>query len=458
MDTTDYHYYNSFDEIGKPFYDWERQIINLGCNVSDIDINNTSDILTDEGRKYSSKLVHEYIHYLQNFSTGWGAPVFTDFTLAIMKIGASSAESKEILNLPLVKSNLKSTLLIDGINLREAVINRVNKFNSFDFHSLGILRKLELTLNNDVAVIANGRVTVELGLKVIREHMANLGTQLFLGLNDDEIHNYNKTVGGFKSGGIEFSDQPEYWILFEYFYKDKMFTDLAKGVFHLTQQCLITLNPESALLRFLRWFNNNKYKFSAKLDFTGLVEDWLKEGNEIYFLHVGSTKAVEHCERVLALTTKHLSRHDIFRFTHNITEYALNNIRKTTGGRFLFVPSDNFANINYWKIKITEFGTGIVRYLDNTLIHGSEVHCRNMTDSFNFLVSSSLVVKQIVGNQKANCPFMEDIPICKAECKGDNNCYSNPFLMVKNDGSGKECLFANGVLLTGMENRVNFNS
>src|SRR5436853_3274648 len=111
MNTTDYHYYNSFDEIGKPFYDWERQIINLGCNVSDIDISNASENMTDEGRKHSSKLVHEYIHYLQNFSTGWGAPVFTDFTLAIMKIGASSAESKEILNLPLVKSNLKSTLL-----------------------------------------------------------------------------------------------------------------------------------------------------------------------------------------------------------------------------------------------------------------------------------------------------------------------------------------------------------
>ena len=145
-------------------------------------------------------------------------------------------------------------------------------------------------------------------------------------------------------------------------------------------------------------------------------------------------------------------------FTHNITEYALNNIRKTTGGRFLFLPSDNFTDINYWKIKINEFGTGIVRYLDDTLIHGSKVHCSTMIDSFNFLVSCSLVVKQIIGNQKANCPFMDDIPICEAECKGDNNCYSNPFLMVKNDGSGKECLFANGVLLTGMENRVNFNS
>ena len=43
MNTTDYHYYNSFDEIGKPFYDWERQIINLGCNVSDIDISNMKE-------------------------------------------------------------------------------------------------------------------------------------------------------------------------------------------------------------------------------------------------------------------------------------------------------------------------------------------------------------------------------------------------------------------------------
>ena len=75
MNAIDYHYYSSFDEIGKPFYDWERQIINLGCNISDIDISNATSDVNDEGKKQSSKLIHGYIHFLQNFSTAWGAPI-----------------------------------------------------------------------------------------------------------------------------------------------------------------------------------------------------------------------------------------------------------------------------------------------------------------------------------------------------------------------------------------------
>lgn len=459
MTSLDKHYYETFDQIGNPFYDWERQLINLGCNVSDIDIANATKVLTEDGKKQISKMIHEYIHFLQNFATAWGAPVFTDFSLAMMKIGASSASSKEVIQLPLVKSNLKNTMLIDGITLRETVVQRINKCNNSQYHDNGSLTALSLTNpNNSCATLTNGRVTVELGVKVIWEHMAHMGTQLFLGKTDDEIHEYNKTIAGLKFNGIEFSRQPEYWILYEYLYETNLFTELAKGVFHLTQQCLITLNPELALLRFLNWFEKGKSNYVSKTDLVNVVEDWIKDDKEIYFLHVGLTQSIKHCEGILELSKKHKDEHDIFLFTHNITEYALNNIKKTTGGRFLFNPTDDFTDIKYWKNKIALFGTGIVRYLDNTLIHGTTDHCSKMTDSFNFLVSSSLVMKKILENQKASCPFLDEIPICQAEYKGSDNCYRNPFLMIQNDTSGKECLFANGVKLLGMEDRIEFSN
>jgi hypothetical protein len=459
MTSLDKHYYETFDQIGSPFYDWERQLINLGCNVADIDIDNSTNVMTDDGKKQFSILVHEYIHFLQNFATAWGVPVFTDFSLAIMKIGASSATSKEELQLPLVIATLKSPMLIDGITLRENVIQRINKCNNSQYHDNGLLTTVSLTNpNNNCSVLTNGRVTVELGLKIIREHMAHMGTQLFLGKTDDEIHNYNKTIGGFKFNGIEFSRKPEYWILYEYLFEANLFTELARGVFYLMQQCLITLNPELALLRFMNWFQKCKSNYVTKTDFVKVVEDWLKDKNEIYFFYVGFTQSIKHCEDILDLSKKSINKHDIFRFTHNITEYALNNIQKTKGGRFLFNPTDNFADIKYWKNKIALYGTGMVRYLDSTLIHGTIDHCNNMTDSFNFLVSSSLVIKKILENQKTTCPFLNDIPICDAEYKGDNNCYRNPFLMIQNDASGKECLFANGVILLGMSNRVKFSN
>lgn len=458
MNAIDYHYYSSFDEIGKPFYDWERQIINLGCNISDIDISNASSDVNDEGKKHSSRLIHEYIHFLQNFSTAWGAPVFTDFTLALIKIGASSAESKEILELPLIKANLKSELLIDGINQREDVLKRLSKHNKNEFHSDGELTKVLLKQTNEECVILfNGRVTSELGIKVIREHMAHLGTQMFLNKSDEEIHYYNQTTSGFTKNGIEFSDQPEYWILYEYFYEMELLIDVAKGVFHLTQQCLITLNPEKALLRFINWFQSNESNYTEGASLITVVEDWLQSDDEILFLEVGLTKSIEHCEKILDLTKRNLSKHDIFQFAHDITEYALHNIIETKGGKLLFSPKDDFSDIKYWKNKIATYGTGIVRYLDGVKIHGASEHCDKMPNSFNFLISCSLVIKKILENQKSTCPFLFDIPICKASYYDSDNCHSNPFEILQNNAKGEQCLFGNGILLIGMENRVNFN-
>lgn len=446
-----------FDEIQRPFYDWERQLINLRCKVSDIDIANSRNSMSEDGKKQISILIHEYIHFLQNFSTSWGACVFTDFSLALMKIGVSSALSKEVLESPLSMPNLKNSMLIDGLNLRKAVVDRINKCNNSQEHENGILVKLSIINSNEKCkIITNGKITVELGGKVIREHMAYLGTQLFLKKTDEEIHDYNEKNDSFTSNGIGFSKQPEYWVLYEYLYHLNLFSSLAKGVFYLTQQCLITLNPELALLRFMNWLQKNKAKFRGKPDFVNVIEDWLKTGKEALSFKGDFTKSVMHCESVLKLTMKYINENHIYLFTHNIIEYSLKNIQNTHGGKFLFMPSDDFTNVNYWKNKISHFGTGIVRYLDNTLIHGTAEHCTKMHDSFNFLVSCSLVLEKILNNKQAICPFLEDLPICRASFKEHENCYMNPFSMIQHDSSGQECLFVNGIILLGMVGRVKF--
>jgi hypothetical protein len=212
METIDKHYYESFDQIGKAFYDWERHLINLGCSTSDFDLNEGKS-LTEKGSLESSKFVHEYIHFLQNFATSWGAPVFTDLTLAVMKIGASSATSDEKLILPIDKSN--DLLPIENV-----------------------------TDSEDCIKLSNNRIVAELGLKLIREHMAHLGTQLYLNKSDEEIHTYNKNI--FTNNHSIFSRDPEYWILFEYVFEAGTFSNIARGIFHLTQNNLITLNPKKS--------------------------------------------------------------------------------------------------------------------------------------------------------------------------------------------------------------------
>lgn len=451
MNEIDYHYFQS---LTGPFYDWERQMINIGCSKSDLDIPNLTNELSVEQRKNFALLVHEYIHYLQNFATAWGAPVFTDFSLALMKIGASSASSKNVIELPINKSNLSKDLL-NGIELREKVGFRLSKFSQVQYHDDHALTAINLTSpNHNGVVLTNGRVTIELGGKTIREHMAHIGTQLFLGKSDNDIHELNKNYLGFRGYGVEFSNKPEYWILFEFFFEMNLYSNIAGAILYLAQVCLITLNPELALLRFINWHVRHKKRYPKQCDLVNVVVDWLKSNDEKLYLIVGLRESLAQCGRTLEVAKKHLAEHDIFRFTFNITEYAIDNLNKSAGGQTLFMTGDNFADVKYWQKKIHNFGTGLIRHTDGVNIYGTTNHCDKMQDSFYFLMSCSLVIKKIVSNQKSNCPFIEDIPICSAEFKGEENCFKNPFLMVNQHPDNKSCLFANGVLLLGMQNRV----
>jgi hypothetical protein len=450
METIDNHYYESFAQIGQAFYDWERHIINLGCNTSDFDLNQEKE-LTQEGKNKSSKFIHEYIHYLQNFATSWGTPVFIDFALAVMKIGASSATSDEKISLPIDKNEITNKLLLDGIELRESVILRMNKCNNWNFNAGELKPIFNVTDSDECAKLSNNRINAELGIKLIREHMAHLGTQLYLKKSDQEIHNYNESI--FTKQGSTFSRDPEYWILFEYVFETEAFSEIARGLFHLMQNNLITLNPEKTLRRFVTWFEKNKSSFKNGIKFIDVVETWLMKNNEGSYLYVGLSESEKHCEKILTLTQKHQSSNDLFLFVSNITEYALKNLRKNKGGRFLFNPNDDFSDIDFWKRKVHEYGTGILRYLDNVIIQGTKEHTEKMTESFYFLLSTSLVLKRIFENHKGNCPFLDEIPICKAEIRESENCYRNPYLMVFPENK-KQCLFGNGILFTGMNERL----
>lgn len=249
INSLDYHYFNTLDEVNGPFYDWERQLINIPYLTEELLAPSAPQGY--EGRLKFSKLVHEYIHYLQNFATTWGVPVFTDFSLAIMKIGASSVEDPNIIELPLVVSNLKNDLLREGFELRATVNERVIRFDDAEFYTDETLTSItEIEPSADGVTLTNGRVKVQLGITHIREHMAHMGTQLFLGKNDLEIHEFHRNCLGFQKNGVAFSNQTQYWILFEYLYQLDVYTELAIGIFYLSQQCLTMLAPEKALARF----------------------------------------------------------------------------------------------------------------------------------------------------------------------------------------------------------------
>lgn len=450
MNAIDYHYFNFLNA----HYDWEKHLINVNCPAGDLNILDPEKEVTEEGLKNTSIFIHEYIHYLQNFSTTWGSTIFADFTFALIKVGASSADNKDIICLPLTETETNNPLLFEGLKLRKEVVSKINLYNEFEKEDGMEIHYKLINVGKSYLSLTNGKISLPLSGKVIREHMAHLGTLLFLGKDDANIHEYNRTFNGFSPNGNEFSNRAEYWIIYEYYYSFEIFTNLSKGLFNLMQKCLATNIPENTLKQFNDWLLTIKPKLK-NIDFNTLVEKWASKPfmEKVFLLDLVESKA--HCQKILKIAAAHKHENHLLEFAYNILSYILDNIDSSSGGQNLYNSKDNFDSLTYWNNKVAKYGSGIVRYSDQTMIHGSTEHCTKMEDSFLFLISSSFVINKIIKNQKSLCPFLEDMPICVAEYKGADDCYKNPFKMTKESSYEKKCTFANGVFLLGFQNRIN---
>lgn len=75
MQTTDEYPYDPPSETNKARYDWENYVITSGVKVEEINFGRLVSDLSEEERILYSKFIHEYTHYLQNFSTNWGTHI-----------------------------------------------------------------------------------------------------------------------------------------------------------------------------------------------------------------------------------------------------------------------------------------------------------------------------------------------------------------------------------------------
>ena len=232
------------------------------------------------------------------------------------------------------------------------------------------------------------------------------------------------------------------------------FLHIAKGIFHVTLQCLITLNPVKAMRRFVDWTLSNKRRFAPGTPLYEVVGTGCKVAKN--WQTMARRNRPKQCSEILRLVEKYADENHLCAFVRDIALYALRNLELAGGRKILFTPSDPLADVGYWKRKMSQYGTGIIRYLDTVLMHGSQEHIEQMQESFHTFLSCSVVVSKMLSNERATCPFLDEIPICRASFRGDSRCDLNPFLMGRGDGH-PECLFANGVLLTGFAGRLNFS-
>ena len=442
---------NVVDNFAKNHYSWIQQYIQLDCLSTDINLQVPGAELTEAGDRNTSLLVHEYIHYLQNFATYWGTWVCTALAFGYLKVGASSATSAETYQLPLKKENVTNAPLRGGLGLLELVKARLGQSDSTVPVSGGSLRPITVSIGSDIVALSNGLLNVQVGMKVIRESMAHTGTSLYLGRSDDELHQFNGLISKKTSTTAAFVTAEEYWIVFEYFYGRGKYTNVARGVFDLMQYALCTLRPDRTVGRFFRFLTAS----GTETSLPALVWAFQVTPTEQHISADAQQRTLKHCQDALDVCNKHQDNHALFEFALAIINYTVEGITASNGGR-VFDPADDFHDFDYWREKIRRYGSGLIKFRDRSMINGTEDHCKKMHTPFTYLLSVGVVLEKLVGNNILQCPILHEFNICRVGYRDGPGCHSNPFTVINPDPAGDQCVFRNGFLLLGMQDRIQF--
>ena len=244
------------DNFEENHYNWIHQYIQLQCNTSDIDLMSPATTLTAKGETNASLLIHEYIHFLQNFATNWGSAICVDLALAYLMIGASSAVSSEVYKPPLERAKITNTELLAGLDKLDSVRQKLIRSDKRTQIAGGKQHPITLSMSYDIVTFSNGLVEVQVGTKVIRESMAQMGTALYLGRKDSDVHENNQLISRKVAGAHPFFVAEEYWIVFEYFFEMACYPDVSWGVFALMQYALCTSEPERTVHRFFTYLRD----------------------------------------------------------------------------------------------------------------------------------------------------------------------------------------------------------
>ena len=439
------------DRSGHNNYHWMQQYIKLDCLSQDLDLEKPGADLTLKGSKVAWYLVHEYIHYLQNFATVWGAIICRDIVMAYLTTSSSSQTDKQVHRLPLVLSNVKDASLKLGLSALHDVYHRLGKGDRTQPIAGGALQPMSVKFDDEVVTLNNGILEVQVGMKVIRESMAHTGTSLYRGRTDAELHTHNEAISRQASSTPAFSAWEEYWIVFEYFYGKGLYTDVCRGVFGLMQYALTTLDPPKTVYRFFRYSETLGIRGSL-LD---LFEQFHGQSGELVTASMALDVAMGKCQLAAEVCKKNKGVHDLYYFTGEILEYTIACTRQSKGGRIIN-PSLDLTNFDGWRYLIQLYGTGLVRFHDVCKVNGTPEHCQKMEKPITFLLSVALNLHKLRRGDKLGCPFLSDFNICRVSFRDSLGCTTNPFLMTNPGTDEGECAFRNGFELLDMVNRIDF--
>lgn len=403
-------------------YDWFSLNINVNFNADKIDLEKIVNRELIFGNTVDEIIfIHEYTHYLQNFNTPLGAVLLCQFTHALFQMGASKLNENIIFKLPLKLNSIDAKPLwnagIEHINNIRTALGHSDDIVNFEgpatFEDYKIVKTKYLT-------ISNGRAIFEITNKAIREHMAHLSSMLFVGYNDQQIHeDYLKRKEFYVTEGM-LEKQPSYWILFEYFYFHK-YTNVAEGLILLCMESMTCATPMTIIEAFFKNIQEPKFASIKNLHF--FVKLWTGAASEIKRKNAFISDALKMIEEKIALCKKH-KEHDFYKFNIALFEKLAYNIRNFEKLNHYFSDANKLRDKDSWVKIIREFGTPIVRYKSKSpLVTGQSNEVGNALTYFLGVVKT---IDSLRSTTVERCPFHTDFPICTAGHKNDTTCLTDP--------------------------------
>jgi len=359
-------------------------------------------------------LVHEYIHYIQNFTTTWG---FTNFITYIDLINSLFVTNHELLNdpeLPLVnlktRDNKTYSNFIKSANLGSTkgesgkyIFTPTTKadFTLFQEHIFDPYWNRKTS----IYYLAYKGEAVPLNAFVISENMAIIGSYLASGVPIEDAKQ-----------SITRMWNPEYNIIYSYIYNLFPSLDCFKLTYYMCEAALLVPGYSDTIYKILRLLKQKKYLFKTYDE-----DDIIKQISEHLKLDLSIRKMLPEIkvqiQNRIDMYEKNKKDFGFFSYIIDILSLFKEGFNERFNNVYTYRSSFDFQFLDYFSQKIK---SPVIVFADNqkTMLGKPTTEFIHSVAYFGGVLKT---FNNAYFNDIGKCPFYEDHSICTVvkgiECK-----------------------------------------
>lgn len=432
---------------GGPKYHWLAQILSVDFDLRDIPetFGETTFEPSAGERERLARLLHEFTHYLQNTCTPWGAIMFSQFALALLRVSRSR-----------LRAELWAPAWEDYRRARSRLRRERRALTKSDEDRDASPR---VSIGSGLAVVIRG-LAHPVDVDMIREHMAFAAECMFAAGDRD--------VDMFYRERMERVSAPRsaiYWALFPLF-DALQYVDLTRGIYMLTAGVLLSRDPVGTLQAFIERFTTGPVDPGTSLrDVAGA---WLAEAAQERERQVAGDEARRGLREVVVLG-QDSPDHELAAAFGRLAERVATNLGRSHDGWRLASAVNHapFVRTHTWAWFMNQYGVPIICFRSGVALLRASQRDATAGDpaeqdqlDLQLILGTAMVLEHL--GTELPCPFYSRaphrgrVPICESDMDEDA-CLSAPHEKILEPVDGEQCLYRNSILLLGLEDPARFD-